>query len=404
MLHDKVNELIGYDARLRMVVQDRQKLAAVLAEALAEGPADHPTLRAAGVGLLLLGDAEGAVSHLHRALAAAGTPGQVVAARVNLADAYRHAGDPVSAEALCRAALELARREAPETVSFPLQHLGKTLAEQGRLAEAREALREALDLRVAQGDPELVAGTRAALEAIERPDFPLPLPPSVAALLGDTEWEYDHEGQSGSLARAGAHYVRRGPRAVAEFERLTWLRSRASVPAVAAYEDGVLVTADTGVPTLTDAPDAAAVMGKVLRDLHAIPVETCPFDERLDTLLERARRHVLEGLVDQDDFDDDHRDLSPREVLDRLVAERPAAEDLVVAHGDFTPSNVMRGGILIDVGGLGIADRYRDLAIAARDLRDDFGEAAVTAFFSAYGLAEPDAAKLSYYRLLDELF
>lgn len=50
-------------------------------------------------------------------------------------------------------------------------------------------------------------------------------------------------------------------------------------------------------------------------------------------------------------------------------------EDLVVAHGDFTPMNVLEGGILIDVGALGVADRYRDLALAARDLREDFGAA-----------------------------
>ncbi|WP_206185091.1 phosphotransferase [Thermoactinospora rubra] len=396
-----------------MVPADREALTARVAAAR---PTDFGSFRQTGCDLLVLGRYGEALDHLDRALELADTGRRRVAVLVNLGDVYRYSGDAPTAELLYRRALELARDSAPDAVSFPLQHLGKALAEQGRLAEARASLEEALALREAAGDAEPAESTRAALLALDR--LPIPLPASVAALVGDSPtWSDEHEGRSGSVARVnGTYWVKRGPAAVAEHERLEWLRGQGMrVPVVAAFEDDVLVLEDAGVPSLASliagAPgpspaggSPATAMGELLRRLHSIPVAACPFDGRLDVMLAQARRRVVEGLVDADDFDDDHRDLTPAQVLDRLLAMRPGREDLVVAHGDYTASNVLSGGVLIDVGHLGVADRYRDLAIAARDLGEDLGPAAVEEFFAAYGLAGVDHERLVYYRLLDELF
>ncbi len=219
---------------------------------------------------------------------------------------------------------------------------------------------------------------------------------------------------SGHLLRvssaAGVFYVKHGPVAEVEYERLRWLKHWMAVPDIVAFDGDVLVLADVGRPSLERrAPaDIGTIMGRTLRELHAVPIEECPFDEGLDVRLARAREHVREGLVDPDDFDDDHADLTPEQVYDRLLAERPAREDLVVAHGDYTPGNVLAsrtgGPVLIDVGGLGVADRYLDLSIALRDLSEDFGASAVDDFLAAYGLEEVDQRLLGYYRLLDEMF
>jgi aminoglycoside phosphotransferase len=145
-------------------------------------------------------------------------------------------------------------------------------------------------------------------------------------------------------------------------------------------------------------------MGTVLRALHDVPAPECPFDERLDVKLARAAERVRGGLVDTADFDDDHAGLAPEQIHRRLIAERPAGEDLVVTHGDFTPANVLASPagetVLLDVGALGVADRYVDLAVALRELTGP----AADDFLTAYGLAEVDQRKLDYYRLLDELF
>ncbi|MFI6388000.1 phosphotransferase [Nonomuraea sp. NPDC050540] len=430
MLSDKVRQLITYDARRRMAVADHPKLRALVERAPSGEAADHGSLRALGVALLALGEYERAAGHLRRAVELAGSPRQVIAARVDLAEVYRHEGDLPGSELICRMALELARAQAPEMAALPLLRLGWTLAGQGRPEAARQALGEALELRRKFGRapepgrepghaPEAGPGSCEMPEAelfaevdaeVDVEGLAAPLPPSVSALLGaEPEWDLDHDGASGSLARAGSYFVRRGPEAVAEHARLVWLRERAGVAEVAAFEGDVLVTGDTGVETLaaaegTDDPGVGAAMGRALRALHAVPVTDCPFDGRLDVLLAQAWRNVVEGRVDAGDFDDDNLGRTPTQVYERLLAERPEGEDLVVAHGDFTPSNVMANGVLIDLARLGVADRHRDLAIALRDLSGDFGPAAVAAFLSAYGPQAPDEAKLAYYRLIDELF
>ncbi|MFC7613297.1 phosphotransferase [Actinokineospora soli] len=201
------------------------------------------------------------------------------------------------------------------------------------------------------------------------------------------------------------YWVKHGPTARAEHDRLRWLSTRLRAPAVVAFDDPVLVLADVGAPSLLSAApaDIGAVFGRTLRALHDLP--GCPFDGGLDTVLARAEANVRDGLVDADDFDDDHIGLTPGDVLARLRATRPRETELVTAHGDYTPSNVLdpTDPVLIDVPALGVADRYRDLAIAHRDLTGDFGPAAWDDFLAAYGLAEVDHSRLDYYRLLDEL-
>ncbi|MFE7801955.1 phosphotransferase [Nocardia sp. NPDC057440] len=436
-----------FDGRLHMADTDREHLAARVA---AIRPTGYVEWQQTGIDLLLLGRYEDALDHLDRALELADTERRRVAVLINLGDVYRYQGDAVTAEILYRQALDLARTDVPEALSFALQHLGTALAEQHRLDEARTLLAEALALRSAEADSELVESTCATLDALD--ELPIALPPVVAALLGAAPvWSDDHEGLSGGVSFVnGAYWVKRGPLAVSEHARLNWLRDYGiRLPDVAVFDGDVLVLADAGAPSLASraedneraaaeigaaadggfsegrayAADASvrsdevpggypaeatgtvgALMGALLRSLHSIPIAECPFDGRLDSMLTRAARRVLHGLIDPEDFDEDHEHLVPEQILDRLHAQRPDERDLVVAHGDFTPSNVLEGGILIDVGDLGVADRYRDLALAERDLREDFGADEVRAFFTAYGLDEPDRRRLDYYRLLDELF
>ncbi|WP_245745690.1 aminoglycoside 3'-phosphotransferase [Nocardia altamirensis] len=401
--------LYRFDERQRMIPVDPERLAARLAAA---DPVDFAGYRQTGIEAMLLGHYDQALDLLDRALELVDTEERRITVWINLGDVYRYHGEGHTAEILYRRAVEHARVAAPDVLSFAVQHLGKALAEQDRLTEAHDLLREALDLRIAEGDPELIESTRVALETL--PSLPIPLPQQVSALLGPAPtWSAEHEGMSGGVALVNDMYwLKQGPKAVAEEQRLNWLRDHGiRVPEIVVFDGDVLVLADAGAPSLAARAEAGAgadsigaIMGALLRRLHSLPVAECPFDGRLDGVLAQARRQVVEDLVDPDDFDDDNQDSGPDEVLARLLAERPDGEDLVVAHGDFTPPNVLEGAILLDVGALGVADRYRDLALAVRDLREDFGADEVAAFFAAYGLDDPDEQRLEYYRLLDELF
>ncbi|WP_410869702.1 tetratricopeptide repeat protein [Nocardia sp. A7] len=392
-----------FDERLRMIPVDPETLAGRVALA---DPDDFPGLRRLGIALMLLGRYEEALDRLDQALELADTERRRVTVWINLADVYRYQGEPAMAEILYRRALHASRALDPDLVSFAAHHLGKSLAEQHRPQEARQLLNEAMRLRVADGEPELIESTRAALDHLD--ELALPLPPVIEELLGPVPaWSDEHEGRDGNLVRSGGYWIKRGPRAVAEHARLSWLRDNAiAVPTVAAFAEDVLVLADAGgsLAGHADPIDTGTQMGRALRALHDLPVTDCPFDAGLAVTLARAHRNVVEGFADATDFDDDHRGLSPAEVLGQLQQRRPPTEDMVVTHGDFTPGNVLTGGLLIDVAALGRGDRYRDLALAERDLAGDFGIEAVAAFYTAYGLTEPDSTKLDYYRLLDELF
>ncbi len=174
-----LGHLITHDDNLRMVPTDRNELTAAVGQlheelrALPEetNPARTRVLtRWIGIGQMSLGNHEEALTLLQQSLdlaAAIGNAHAVVATGLNLGDAHRYAGDRRTADALYRSALNTARSQHPELVDFALQHTGKHLMELGDLAGAQAHLQEALRLRIAKGDAELVESTKAALARVE---------------------------------------------------------------------------------------------------------------------------------------------------------------------------------------------------------------------------------------------
>jgi aminoglycoside phosphotransferase len=58
----------------------------------------------------------------------------------------------------------------------------------------------------------------------------------------------------------------------------------------------------------------------------------------------------------------------------------------------------------VDLARAGVADRYQDLALAARSLEYNVGPGYASLLWEVYGLRDPDEAKIAYYQLLDEFF
>jgi kanamycin kinase len=56
----------------------------------------------------------------------------------------------------------------------------------------------------------------------------------------------------------------------------------------------------------------------------------------------------------------------------------------------------------VDVGALGVADRWRDLAVATWSIERNIGQGWEDLFLSTYG-AEPDPVRARFFRLLYEL-
>lgn len=264
--------------------------------------------------------------------------------------------------------------------------------------------------------------------------LPLPdLPPALRQHLIAAEWADVTFGYSGvrvfRLIGAGqpARYLKVAPESGplrgelrAERDALVWLRGRLPTPEALAYaEDAtsayLLISEISGVMSCDASfadgiPTLVRLLGGGLHQIHALDYSACPLDQRLDRKLALATENITAGLVDEAEVDARGHAEDAVGLLRWLVEHQPAAEDLVFTHGDYCLPNILinaeRDGIsgFIDLGRAGVADRYQDLALAARSLAYNFGPGWEPLLWEAYGLASVDAAKLEYYVLLDELF
>ncbi|WP_353080749.1 phosphotransferase [Tessaracoccus lapidicaptus] len=163
-----------------------------------------------------------------------------------------------------------------------------------------------------------------------------------------------------------------------EAERLSWLASRFPSPRMADYEevdDGWLIVtlgmpgeSAVGSVGMADPDRAAAAIGEGLAILHSLDPTDCPF-----------------GPADWIGYQDD-------------------VNLLVVAHGDACAPNTLIDAAgafvgIVDVGDLGVADRWADLAIASWSLEWNFGPGHEDALWAGYGEA-PDPERIRRYRTL----
>lgn len=178
----------------------------------------------------------------------------------------------------------------------------------------------------------------------------------------------------------------------AEAGRLRWAGDFAAVPHVLDYAEtpagAYLLTADLhGETAITDHwkdnPDQAVrAAGAGLRILHdSLPVETCPFDWSIT-----ARLTTVPGTA--------QKQLPPQ----------PPIGELVVCHGDACVPNTLlnaNGAFLghVDLGNLGLADRWADLAVATWSTEWNYGPGWELPFLRAYGI-RPDPERTVYYRAL----
>lgn len=258
-----------------------------------------------------------------------------------------------------------------------------------------------------------------------------PLPPVLAELIADATATPVLEGEAGATvlrltaAHAPVRYLKYGTGRVAddiadEAARLSWLGGRMPCAEVvlfvrtntAAWLLTTEVAGRTGDGWLAEEPERLNQVidgfAGFLRGLHALPVADCPFDAGAPVRMAAARRNLDADLVDTDDFDDEHDGWTGEEVWAKLAGLVPADGERVVTHGDFSLGNLLlddsgRVTGAIDVGRLGTADRYQDIAIFWQNLAE-FGAEAQHRFLRGYGVATPDERRLAFHRTLDELF
>lgn len=183
-----------------------------------------------------------------------------------------------------------------------------------------------------------------------------------------------------------------------EAARLAWAGRFTPVPRVlesGADDEGAwLVTAALPGRSAVDprwlaSPSAAArAVGEGLRALHdALPVADCPFDWGVAARLAGAERRGTGSS-------------SARAAL----GEPPEVDRLVVCHGDACAPNTLLADDgawtgHVDLGALGVADRWADLAVATWSLAWNYGPGLDGELLAAYGVG-PDDVRTGFYRAL----
>ncbi len=259
------------------------------------------------------------------------------------------------------------------------------------------------------------------------PDAPAPpaeleqLAPGWTAVLayrlvaGLTTWRLT--GPDGTVRFAKVDTEGRYPTLRGESERMIWAAPYLPVPTVVALErsDTAAVLVTEALPGRDgthpdwrgDLPGLVRALGRGLRDFHeAVGEEWCPFRFDTERALEHVRRRVEVDDVDPAGFHEEHAHLSPAAALAELEATAPLGEDLVVCHGDYCPPNMLlEGGRVtgyVDLGELGAADRWWDIAVGAWSVGWNFGDSLEPLFYESYGIT-PDPVRIRFYRLLYDL-
>src|ERR1700722_1284774 len=156
-----------------------------------------------------------------------------------------------------------------------------------------------------------------------------------------------------------------------------------------------------------DPATAVTAIGAGLRALHdALPVGACPFSWSAEDRLTDARKQAAASQLRSASWHESHHQLSVGAAL-HLAAAIPPVDQLVVCHGDACPPNTLltddgRWSGHVDLGLLGIADRWADLAVATWSTDWNYGPGWDQLLLDAYEIA-PDPERTRYYRLLWDL-
>jgi kanamycin kinase len=203
----------------------------------------------------------------------------------------------------------------------------------------------------------------------------------------------------------------------AEAARMTWAADYTPVPRVlgqgADGEGSWLVTAAlpgqnaVSKRWLADPRTAVTAIGEGLRALHdALPAADCPFSWMAEDRIAAAERAAAAGRLDTSDWPPELLEVGVERVLAQ-ARDIPPADQLVVCHGDACAPNTLitgdgRWSGHVDLGDLGVADRWADLAIATLSTGWNYGPGWEHRLLDAYGI-KPDVERARYYRLLWEL-
>lgn len=256
------------------------------------------------------------------------------------------------------------------------------------------------------------------------------MPETLERMLGNEPFSTDSVGMSGSKVLLYQDKVLKirpdSEEARTEYTMLRWLEGRLPAPRCLfhALEEGtdyLLMTrihgkmaCDEEMMSREGGRYVVRLMAAALKRLWQVDISGCPVNQPLSKFLSIAKSGIENGSAAPGPFGGG--EFADAGELLRWLEENRPAEDPVFSHGDYGLPNVLFDGDkiagYIDLGNMGVADRWEDVAMVHRSLRNNFGGVfggKVYRDFNPDWLFEElemevDQEKFRYFDLLHELY
>ncbi len=146
-----------------------------------------------------------------------------------------------------------------------------------------------------------------------------------------------------------------------------------------------------------------------IKRMQSIDISECTFDSSISYRLKELDYLYKNKLAAEEDFHHGETSFSKPNELINYLNENVTDEDLVFSHGDISGGNIFIRpdnsiSSYIDWGRGGLADKWYDIALCVRNIKEDMeDDKYVDLFFNLLNIT-PDWNKIKYYSWLDELF
>lgn len=206
-------------------------------------------------------------------------------------------------------------------------------------------------------------------------------------------------------------------------EMMHWLKGRLPIPEVVEYvvEDGFGYLLMTRIPGemccspyyMEHSDEMVRLLAEGLHRLWSMDTAGCPRERTLAYYTEKAIERIRSGRLSGEELLE--CGFETAEELLEWIETHPVRYDPVLSHGDYClPNLLLKDGKIsgyIDIGGIGIADRYSDIVDCWNSLKNNFGgvfggkvyeDFDPDILFEKLGM-EIDPVKFRYCRLIDKV-
>lgn len=215
------------------------------------------------------------------------------------------------------------------------------------------------------------------------------LPAAILKHIEGQQYTVDETGRSGSSVILFENTVlkieKHREQQDKAVEMMRWLKGKLPIPEVVEYaqEDGFGYLLMTRIPGemccspyyMEHSDEMVTLLAEGLHRLWSVDTAGCPRERTLEYDTAQAIERIRGGRLSPEELS--ACGFESAEDMAAWLEAHPVKYDPVLSHGDYClPNLLLKDGEIsgyIDIGGIGIADRYSDLVDCWNSLKNNFG-------------------------------